>query len=198
MIKNDFPLTNKNYYEDAFYKRLIVIGDTYSMDMGHYNSWMNRLNGNYKKTANFTINRDGTIQQHFSSDYYSDFLDNDYDKNLISIVLENEGFLNEIGGDLFDWLGNMFENYDIVKFIKWRNKQYWVEYTDKQMESLVFLCKKLLKDYNIPNNVMDFNTKEDMSFFSGIAYRSNFNIQYLDINPTFNIEKFSELIKKTY
>ena len=55
--------------------------------MRHFESWINRRNGNYKKTTPFTIDVDGTIYQHYDPKYYSDFLNCEQDKCNIPIIL---------------------------------------------------------------------------------------------------------------
>jgi hypothetical protein len=47
-------------------KKKIIIGDTFNHDMQHVISWTHRYNGEYKKTAPFTIGKDGVIYKHFN------------------------------------------------------------------------------------------------------------------------------------
>jgi hypothetical protein len=62
--------------------------------MQHVISWTHRYNGEYKKTAPFTIGKDGVIYKHFNPKYQSlYFNDLDLDKNSILILLENDGWL---------------------------------------------------------------------------------------------------------
>jgi hypothetical protein len=75
-------------------KKKIIIGDTFNHDMQHVISWTHRYNGEYKKTAPFTIGKDGVIYKHFNPKYQSlYFNDLDLDKNSILILLENDGWL---------------------------------------------------------------------------------------------------------
>ena len=79
--------------------------------MLHYGSWIYRLNGKNKKTATFTINKEGKIYQHYDPKFYSDFVNNPQDKASISIVLENIGWFKKdsMVEKYVDWLGHNYK-----------------------------------------------------------------------------------------
>ena len=72
--KTTYSLDKNNYYNNVFKKTQIVIGHSSRKDMRHFDSWVNRRNGTYKKTSPFTIDKEGKIYQHYDPKYYSDFL----------------------------------------------------------------------------------------------------------------------------
>ena len=89
-----YKLTKKNYIPQGTKKNKIVIGVTYSNNMSHYTGWSNRNNGAYTRTAMFTVSMDGKVYEHFSPNYFSDFmLKPDLNESSITILLENEGWL---------------------------------------------------------------------------------------------------------
>jgi hypothetical protein len=83
-------LSLKNYDNIESIKKQIVLGNTFNHDMKHVIGWKHRHNGNYKKTAAFTIDINGVIHKHFDPKYQSKFF-NDLilDGKSIVILLEN-------------------------------------------------------------------------------------------------------------
>jgi hypothetical protein len=195
----DFKLSEKNYIPIESNKKRIVIGNSFSVNMNHYIGWVTRLNGNFKRTANYTIELNGNIHEHFSPKYYSNYLnDNKLDETIISIVLENEGWLNK---DLLDenkyinYVGHIYNRDEVVEK-RWRNFKYWSPYTDEQMESLIKLVRQLCIEFNIPLNVVSHNTGfRDANKYEGILYRSNFEKHYTDISPTWDFNTFKNKLE---
>lgn len=195
----DFKLPEKNYIPIESNKKRIVIGNSFSVDMNHYIGWVTRLNGNFKRTANYTIELNGNVHEHFSPKYYSNYLnDNKLDNTIISIILENEGWLNK---DLFNenkyinYVGHIYNREEVVEK-RWRNFKFWAPYTDEQMESLTKLVKQLCNDFNIPLNVVSHNTGfKDANKYEGVLYRSNFEKYYTDISPTWDFTTFKNKIE---
>jgi hypothetical protein len=195
----DFKLSEKNYIPIESNKKRIVIGNSFSVDMNHYIGWVTRLNGNFKRTANYTIELNGNVHEHFSPKYYSNYLnDNKLDNTIISIILENEGWLNK---DLFNenkyinYVGHIYNREEVVEK-RWRNFKFWAPYTDEQMESLTKLVKQLCNDFNIPLNVVSHNTGfKDANKYEGVLYRSNFEKYYTDISPTWDFTTFKNKIE---
>ena len=92
--KKTYKLSDKNYYEKEFIKHQVVIGNSFSENLNHLKRWEHRLVGEYTKTYTFTIDRKGNIYQHYDTKYYSDFInDKMIDKKIISITIENQGWL---------------------------------------------------------------------------------------------------------
>ena len=189
-----YKLGETNYHQKSYNKTQIIIGHTYRKNMLHFASWVYRLNNKNKKTATFTINKDGKIYQHFDPKFYSDFVNKEQDKASISIVLENLGWLKRDGMiDRYnDWLGNSYklEPSEILSK-RWRNHQYWHTYTSKQMESLKNLVDKLCEEYNIPKEFIGHNTyDENIDLFKGITFRSNYYPEATDVSPAFDMSIF--------
>ena len=187
-----YTLNDSNFYKESYDKTQIIIGHTYRTNMLHFGGWINRLNGKNKKTATFTINKEGKIYQHYDPIYYSTFIDKEQDKSSISIVLENVGwFKKDVMVDRYvDWLGHNYKkdpNDILVK--NWRNYTYWDKYTKEQMDSVKYLVDKLCAEYNIPKDFIGHNVyDENVDLFKGITFRSNYYQEVTDVNPTFDME----------
>jgi len=197
--KETYNLTEKNYYNIETNKKLIVLGNSLSDKDNHITGWENRMGGEYKKTSTYTIFRNGEIYEHFKPIYYSSFVENEnVDKKIISITLENQGWLNkDLKNDrYFNWVGNIYKRNKSVYEKRWRGFVYWDSYTNKQMKSCVFLIKHLCDKFNIENKCVGHNTYIDgIDMFEGITYRSNFQREYTDLNPSWDFKKFKELIE---
>ena len=193
-----YTLTNKNFYSEIYEKKQIVIGNSFNQGMNHFVGWKNRLNGFYKKVSNFTIDTEGNIYQHFDTNFYSDFLNNSlYNKNIISVVLVNQGWFD------YDIMDKKFINYMGISYTghnmtekRWRNHSFWENYTEKQIDSLVYLTNFLLEKYNIPKKVITHNTHvKDIYNFTGVSYRSNWIKDCTDLSPSFDFEIFKNKVE---
>jgi len=186
-----YLLGENNYYKQTYEKTQIVVGHNNRKDMRHYHSWINRRNGGYKKTATFSIDKDGSIYKHYDPKYYSDFLGCEQDKCNISIVLVNEGWVKLNDMNVFvDWLGHTYsKNSDLLEK-NWRNYKYWIKYTEKQFDSLNYLINHLCENYNIKNKFIGHNVyDENIDLFKGITFRSNYFKDITDVSPAFEFEK---------
>lgn len=195
---SSYTLTSKNFYEIECQKKYLVIGNTFNVGMNHYNGWITRTNGKYKRSSNFTINLEGKIYQHFDPKYYSDFLPNSLsNKHIISIVLENQGWLDYDIKDkkYLNCLGNYYKGDNFTEK-RWRNHVFWDNYGEKQVNSLIELTKFLIKNYDISNKVLQHNTYvKDIVLFEGITYRSNWLKDSTDLSPSFNFEIFKDKVE---
>ena len=193
-IINSLKLDSGNYHSDVFDKKQIVICNSLSDNMSHIDLWRNKINGEFKGTAPYTISMDGKIYEHYDPKFYSEFIGiDDFDKQVIPIVLENEGWLikDYNKNELLTWCGDIYnrEGGNFVK-IKWRGKLRWAPYTKPQFDSLVELTDYLIDKFNINRFVSEHNTKiVDIHEKEGIYYRSNYNINYLDVSPAFNCKE---------
>lgn len=190
---SSYTLTEKNYYNLETNKKQIVIGNSFNINMYHYVGWIHRTGGFYKKVSNFSIDREGKIYQHFDPKYYSDFLPNSiYNKNIISIILVNEGWLDYDIKDkkYLNSLGNFHKGNDVLEK-RWRSHSFWDTYPEKQVESLINLTKYLFEKYNITKKVLSHNTYvKDISGFEGVTYRSNWIKDSTDLSPSFDFDIF--------
>ena len=89
MIIDDktYKLASKNYIPIETEKTQIILGHTFNKDMKHIIGWKNRYNGSYKKTAAFTIAKDGTIYKHFDPKFSSNYFSNvfNYIRSILAI-----------------------------------------------------------------------------------------------------------------
>lgn len=199
MIKIDrdtYKLTEKNYYKEIYDKTQIVIGHNNRKDNRHVDGWLMRKNGDYKKTSNYTIDRDGKIFEHFSPKYYSDFIGLEQDKSNISITLVNVGWLklDKLNNIYTDWLGHTYSKNIKVVERSWRGYDYWYEYSEEQLDSLKSLLDFLCEEFKIPKQCIGNNVyNEDVDIYKGITFRSNYSQDIKDVSPAFNIEKIKEI-----
>jgi hypothetical protein len=189
--KDTYKLNDTNYYKEVYSKTQIVVGHSGRKDMRHFDAWLNRRNGGYKKTSAFSIDINGLVYQHFDPKYYSDFLGVEQDKCNISITLVNQGWLKLNNMNVYvDWLGHIYsKSVDPIEK-NWRNQKYWSRYTEEQFNSLKLLTTHLCKEFNIENKVIDHNVyDENVDIFKGITFRSNYSKITTDVSPAFEIEK---------
>jgi len=194
--KEKYKLNESNYYNYVYEKTQIVIGHNSRKDMRHYDGWVRRNFGEYKKTSAYSVDRDGKIYQHFDPVYYSDFVGHEQDKCSIGITLVNVGWLkfDEIKRVYTDWLGHTYSNKNNLIKKSWRNKEIWFPYTKEQEESLFFLIKKLCEDFNIKKECIGNNVyNENADIYKGITFRSNYYSELTDVSPAFNMDLFKEL-----
>lgn len=198
--KDTYKLGLTNYIHEETIKNKILIGNTFTTNMNHYVGWVTRYNGKYKKTANYTIKLDGTIYEHFNPKYYSNFTDDiSFDKTIISIVLENEGWLIKDLNDENKYInnvGNIYNRVDDVIIRKWRSNKYWAPYSEKQLESTIKLINKLCIEFDIPLEVISHNTKiNKVNNYKGVLYRSNLNNYFTDVNPSWDFTNFKDKLE---
>ena len=181
-----YKLGVNNYNQIKTNKKLIVLGNTHTVNMNHYIGWGFRFGGKYKNTAHYTILVDGTVYNHYDTDYYSDVFNiPSLDKQSIFILLENVGVLTKSknNNEYYTWIGDIYNGVDIIDK-KWRSEKYWASYSDSQLKSAIDLCDELCVKHSIPKLVVPHNIKLDnLKDYSGILYKSNINTKYLDITP---------------
>jgi hypothetical protein len=193
--KKTYRLPERNYHKEEYTKKQIVVGHTGRKDMYHYSSWLNRHNGYYTKTAAYTIDKEGNIYEHYDPKYYSDFITkHDMAPFTIPITLVNVGWLNKdtVNDRYYDWLGhNYIKEDDEVTFSKWRNHNFWENYTGEQLTSLRNLTDKLCNDFNIKNDCIGHSVfNEDVDIYEGITFRSNYYQESTEISPAFDMDIF--------
>jgi hypothetical protein len=93
-----------------------------------------------------------------------------------------------------NWINDIYNGKVVDK--KWRDYFFWQPYTDAQLKSTVFLCKKLFNEVGIKKEIIGNNTKiNGIEKFEGVTTRSNYDINYTDLSPAFDFELFSKLIE---
>ena len=198
--KKTYKLSDKNYHIKEFKKHQIVLGNSFSDDLNHFNGWKYRLSGEYTHTSTFTIDRKGNIYQHYDPKYYSDFInDKMIDKKIISIIIENQGWLLKdlIKDKYIDWVGNIYKRKAKVIEKRWRGFMYWDPYTPTQVKSSLYLVNYLCEKYNIPHKCVGHNTYIDgIEYHEGITYKSNYYKEITDLSPAWNFNNFKNKIEK--
>jgi hypothetical protein len=199
IMENTHLLGLNNYYQTDYDKTQIVIGNTLSTGLNHVTKWQMRLNGKYKETSPLSILRDGTIHLHYDPKHHSDFIGvKDIDKHIVSIVLENEGWLTKDlqNGQHLNWIGDIYNGGGEIIEARWREHTYWASYTDEQIESLVKLCKYLCVKFNIPMETLEHNTKfTTIENFEGVAFKSNYSKNFSDVSPAFKFAEFKNKLE---
>ena len=182
--------TNKN-------KHQIILTHTSRNVDDYLMSITKRLGGKTKKVPNYVIGRNGVVHQLMEPyTHRSFFKDNEIDEISIIVSLENLGWLEKepLKNSYINWIGNIYTG-DVVEK-KWRDYFVWQPYTTEQMESLVMLCKDLMKKFKIDKKFVGHNTKvSGAERYEGITTRSNYDSKYTDLSPAFNYELFSKLIE---
>lgn len=192
-----YGVEEKNHYKTQSVKIQIVIATSLRKNGYHITRLKHKEFGNTKKWNTYTITREGVIYQHYDDKFHSDFLGvKKGDKQSISIVLENMGYLFESpSGKFINWLNEACEKDDIIKK-NWLGYHYWEKFTDEQIKSTVLLCKKLCKKHNIPLKTIEFHHyHKDIVKFKGIVFKSNYIEDSSDFNPHFNVENFNKMLK---
>jgi hypothetical protein len=198
--KETYKLEDINYLNVETSKKRIVIGNSFSIDMNHYNGWVKRYNGKYKKTAMYTISIEGKIYEHFNPKYHSEIIGNkDFDESSITILLENEGWLIKdlnVKNRYITYVGNIYNRIDEIFVKKWRHNNYWAPYTQKQIDSTILLVNKLCDEFGILKNVVHHNTKiSDGYSYEGILYKSNLDTNFTDVNPSWDFVEIKKQIE---
>lgn len=191
--KTDYRCNDKNYIKKKYDKKQILLGGSLRKGNNHYIRMSNKENGESKNWCTYSIDRDGNILQHFDPKYYSSFMkDNMIDKKSISIVLNNMGMLKYDGNSdkYINWIHEECD-FSLVYEKRWNSGLYWEKYSEKQIDSLIELCDYLIEEFNIKRDCIGNNVKySDTIKFNGIVCRSNYDMDYTDLNPSFNFEYF--------
>lgn len=178
-------------------KKQIVLTHTARPILDYLNSLKYRFNGDPIRLPHYLIGRDGKILQVSDDLINGNFTSNNtINYKSIIICLENLGWLQKVSLKNYhtNWIGNIYKQKVFDR--KWRDYYFWEPYTDEQMESTVYLCKKLCEIHNIELRFIGHNTKvKGVESFFGILTRSNFDDFATDLSPAFDFEKFNKLLK---
>lgn len=221
-INNDrFVLPLENYYQEPFAKKAIVLHDTNGWtvkngkpSMNHFYWWKSHYganNGNARVATAFSIDYDGNIYQHFDPSFWAYHLglgaaNNFLDKQSIGIELVNEGRMSkDDSGNYFWHSGEAKIPYnrpnDEPVFVKnaWRGFYYFAPYSQKQINSTLWLVKHLIDKYGIKMNFIEDNEyhPEILSGFEGIYTHANVrdypsSKPKWDLSPAFPFKDFKK------
>jgi hypothetical protein len=199
--KKTYKVNKENYYTTKHKKRQIILAGSLRKDHNHIIHLQHKKYGKTKEWNTFTISRDGIVYQHFDPACYSDYMGvKNIDKHSISVVLENMGsvFYDFESGGYLNWIHETCDEEKIYEQ-NWKGSRYWESYTEKQMNSTIELCEYLCDKYRIPLDSLGFNAfHEETAKFEGIVCRSNFDMDYNDLNPSFNFKIFLKKIGVDY
>lgn len=156
-----------------------------------------RNNGKFQRTPHYVVTKSGKIIQKLPNETYSDFFDEpNINRNSIIVCLENLGWLNKVPlkDQYTNWIGNIYKGVPYEK--KWRDYHLWDPYTSIQVQTTAQLCLNLVEEHKIEKKCVGHNTKiKDVDKIGGIVSRSNFNELFTDLNPSFDFEDFTNLIR---
>jgi hypothetical protein len=197
--EHTYILSDDNFVQIETLKKHIIIGHTFNHDMKHYTGWLHRYNGKFKKTAAFTIDTTGFIYKHFKPKYHSRYFnDKKFDKKVIVILLENDGWLMKNGdkNEFITWIGDIYKQPNEVVEKKWRGYSYWSSYTKEQLDSVQDLVRSLCEEFNLPLSSVAHNTAIDrLDDYMPILYRSNLNKNFTDLSPAWDCNGFKEMLE---
>lgn len=178
-------------------KNKIILINTFRDIKNYLVSLKYRHNKEYDKIPNYVITKKGEIISLIDDSGYSNFFDNKLlNYNSIIIAIENLGWLekNQDDNTNINWIGDIYKGDAYYK--KWRDYDFWDNYTEVQMKSLALLCSEICDKLKINKKFIGHNTKVDISMkFNGILSRSNIYKTYTDISPSFDIKLFEKLLE---
>lgn len=198
--KKTYKIEPINYYNVDYSKTQIILASSLRKNSNHLIRLKHKDFGKTKKWNTFTITRNGLIYQHYDPKKYTDFIGiKKVDKQSISIVLENIGYLIEnSNSDYVNWINEICDKDNVFER-KWMGYNYWEKFTDKQIITTVELCKKICEDFNIEKTLIEFrNYHKDIAKYNGIVFKSNYYEESGDVNPNIEIPKFNELLHNEF
>ena len=156
-----------------------------------------RYNSKYDKIPNYIVTKNGKVLQLLSDEGHSDFFTEDnINRNSIIVCLENLGWLEkkQLTNWYINWKGSIYNQEVYEK--KWRDFFFWEPYPDEQLKVVADLCNHLTEMFQIEKRCIGHNTRfEGVENFEGIVTKSNFDIKYTDLSPSFNFETFKKLFE---
>ena len=198
--KKTYKVKEVNRYKTKTAKTQIVIATSLRKNNYHITRLQHKDYGNTKKWNTYTVSRDGIVYQHYDDKHHTDFLGvKEGDKRSISIVLENMGCLFESpNGRYMNWLNEYCEKESVIA-AEWGGYEYWEKFNDAQIEATATLCTELCEKHHIPKVCFEtHHHHKNISKFRGIVFRSNYLEDSSDINPLFDIPKFTEMLHKEF
>lgn len=155
-----------------------------------------RYNGDFNRIPNYVITREGKILKLLDNQEHTDyFKEPNINRNSIIICLENLGWLQKepLTDYYVNWIGDIYKGNVFEK--KWRDYFFWQPYTDIQVQNTSILCNMLFKEMSIKPMIVGHNTKiNGIEKYEGVVTKSNFDLNFTDVSPSFNFEKFLKKI----
>lgn len=195
---DDFQKIKKFKSEGVNKKKTQIILSHSSREIKNYLlSLEHRHNGNFDRIPNYVVTKQGDVLKLLENDEFSNIFNSEkINKNSIVIVLENLGWLDKepLKDYYVNWVGDIYKGKVFER--KWREHYFWDPYTEEQIEKVFELCKELTKKMSIDFIFSGHNTKiNGAEKIKGIVTKSNFSVNYTDLSPAFDFEKFTEKIE---
>jgi hypothetical protein len=173
-------------------KRQILLYDTQRRADDFLAKLVNRYCGKYDNIPHYIVTKLGHVIEVLDSNYATKiFGDNKLDNKLITVAVENLGWLtkNTITGYLNNWIGDPYRSEPYIK--DWRDHYFWDRYNKEQFETIRELCLNLCDKHQIPfKSVPSNGYLQNISKFNGISCKSNYSNIYTHINPSFDFKIF--------
>jgi isopropylmalate/homocitrate/citramalate synthase len=178
-------------------KTQIILSETKRSAKNYINSLKYRYNGKNPYIPNYVIDKEGEIYKILDDKKYSKYMDSEVvNKRAVIVVLENYGWLlkNALENTYVNYVGDIYKK-DIFKK-KWRDHDYWDKYEEKQINVLSELLSDICNKMNIEKECIGTNVRyNEVTNFKGIVSKSNYDFIYKDLNPSFNFELLTKLLK---
>jgi hypothetical protein len=195
-----FKISENNFYKEEYNKSLIILGSTNRPEDFYLKRQTKKDNKKSIDWNTYTITRDGNIYEHYNPIYYSEFIgDSIIDRKSVSVLLENMGHLYYIeDSDIYiNDLNELYQTNDNIFTKEWRGYKYYEPYTKEQYDATVYLCRSLCLELNINDDSIGHNAYDDNAKnYNGIISRSNLDVNFTDLNPSFDFRKFLKDLKK--
>ena len=178
-------------------KTQIILSHSSRVLENYFLSLQFRNNKNYDRIPNYVVSKGGQVFKLLENDEFSNIFNNQkINKNSIIIVLENLGWLNKepLKDYYVNWIGDIYKGKVFER--KWREHYFWDPYTEEQLEKVYELCKEISENMTIDFIFSGHNTKiNGAEKIKGIVTKSNFSLNYTDLSPAFDFEKFTDKIE---
>lgn len=199
--RDTYKVSENNFYKEEYKKSLIILGGTNRLNDFYLKRQLLKDNKKSIDWNTYTITREGIIYEHYNPTYYTEFVgDSIIDRKSVSILLENMGHLylfddtNEI---YINDLNEKLEDNSNLYTKEWRGYKYYESYTKEQFDATVYLCRLLCLELNINDDSIGHNAFDDNAkMYNGIISRSNLDVNFTDLNPSFDFRKFLKDLKK--
>ena len=156
-----------------------------------------RHNGKFNRIPNYIITKKGEVLQLLTNTEHSSiFKEPNINRNGIIISLENLGWLEKqpLENNYVNWIGDIYKGTIYER--KWRDYFFWDKYTEIQIIKLSSLCENITKEMKIKKDLIGHNTKVNgVHKFDGIVSKSNYDSISTDVNPSFDFDKFRNLLE---
>lgn len=178
-------------------KNQIILTHTGRNVENYLASLLYRCNGKFDRIPNYVIKKNGDILQLLDNIEHTNYFNEpNINRNGIIISLDNLGWLEKqpLENYYVNWIGDIYKGIPYER--KWRDYFFWDKYTSNQIESLGYLLKTIMDEMKITKEITGHNTKiNGIEIFKGIVSRSNFDVNYTDVNPSFDFDKLRNIIE---